>query len=79
MFLPDLTKQPLKQLAVVGGMRMGLSLVAVLAVCIAARQFARPEVLWYVVPFYLALLASETAVMVAQIRTNSEEVSLARS
>ena len=67
--LPELAANPLKQLALVGGLRMGLSLAAVLAVCVAARNFTQPEVLLYAVPFYLGLLAAETAVMVSQIRS----------
>lgn len=67
--LPRFNAHPLKQLALVGGLRMGLSLAAVLAVCLAARQVAQPAVLLYAVPFYLGLLAAETAVMVAQVRT----------
>ena len=66
--LPSLSHYPLKQLALVGGLRMGLSLAAVLAVSIAARQYARPEVLIYALPFYLGLLGAETAVTVSQIK-----------
>ncbi|MEX2171132.1 MAG: hypothetical protein WD851_17565 [Pirellulales bacterium] len=67
--LPDLGADPLKQLALVGGLRMGLSLAAVLAVCVAGRSFSQPAVLLYAVPFYLGLLVAETIVMVSQIRT----------
>ena len=73
--LPDLTPHPLKKLAIVGGLRMGLSLAAVLAVILTSHQFAQPEALLYAVPFYLGLLAAETAVMVDQIKKNSGGVS----
>jgi hypothetical protein len=67
------SEKPIKQLALVGGLRMGLSLAAVLGVFFAVRRFDQPQVLLYAVPFYLGLLAAESAVVVAQVRKISHQ------
>jgi hypothetical protein len=68
-YLPNLDSHPLKQLALVSGLRMSVSLAAVLGVCLALREHVSAALMLYAVPFYLGLLAAESAVMIAQART----------
>jgi hypothetical protein len=66
--LSRFNSDPLKQLALVGGLRFGLSITAVLVAYMAMRDLSQPEVLLLAVPFYLGLLAAESTVMVVEIR-----------
>lgn len=66
---PHICADPLKQLALVGGLRFVFSLVAVLLAFLLLGSLPRPEALLYAVPTYLGLLAAESAVLVRQIRT----------
>jgi hypothetical protein len=67
-YFSNFSSHPLKQLALVGGLRMGLSLLIVLSVCLVFREFARAELLLYTIPFYLGLLVSESIVTARQAR-----------
>lgn len=64
--LPELSSEPLKRLALVGSLRMVLSLAAVLAAWVATRDFPHPEVLLYAVPLYVGLLTSESIDSICQ-------------